>query len=233
MPRPIMDNGRIPGPVFIDECFALRLYWELPNDKTAFNVLHASGAGPGTLSQAYVDALFTAVKTAFTGSAHDDDLDTETSLTAVGLRDMSESSSGSGVGLSEWKSSGAAASGSAVVAGQGPMPHQVAFCVSLKTGFSGQANRGRVFLPGYHMRADDGNGLIKEATANKGVAFIQAIADHLETLGLALCLAHPARKAYTGWAGAEHPARDAGTVPVLNITKLNLQWDTQRLRARL
>lgn len=226
------DLGHIPGAVYIPQCMAIRLFWRLPNTKTAFNVLHCRIATPPSLSQAYVDAFFTDVLTAYTASGLPGHQDVETRLTNVGLRNMARDTTGFGFG--EWVSANTGASGSAGPGG-GPLPAQISFVVSLKTGFSGQANRGRVYIPGFHSSADDGNGSASDDTAADCVDFITRIGQMLTARAMPLAIAHPARAAYTSPKPpfTEHEARPAGVVNVTGITKLNNVWDTQRLRSHL
>lgn len=229
MPAPIRDLGHIPGPIFIPDCVAVRLYWKIPNGKTIFNVLHASYDTIPGLSEEFVETLQTAVEGALNTSGWLTSLDTETVLAKVGIRDMREVSAGTG--LSEWVSSGGGVPGTAV--GGGPMPPQIAFVVSLKTGLAGQANRGRIYLPGINTGTQDPNGLMKGPNADSAVTFIRNVRTAMTAQNLTMCIAHPARQAYTGRDGADHAARDAGTVPVSNIVSLDNVYDTQRLRARV
>lgn len=228
MPAPVRDPGRIPGKVFIDNCVAIRLFWKLANGKIAFNVLHASYVATPPLTEAYVEALQTTIEGALNTSTWPTSLDVETKLQAVGIRDMREDQPD--VGLAEWVSSGGGVNGTGV--GGGPLPFQLAFVVSLKTGFAGQANRGRVYLPGLHSSCMTTDGLIDDGDKNSAVNFIKGIRDSIDNQGLTLCIAHPARQAYTGRDGTAHPARDADTVAVTNIVALDNTFDTQRLRAR-
>lgn len=229
MPAPVRDPGRIPGKVFIDNCVTIRLFWELANKKIAFNVLHASYVSEPPLTEAYVEALQTTIEGALNTSTWPTSLDVETRLKAVGIRDMRDT--GDGTGLAEWVSSGGGVPGTGIAGG--PLPFQLAFVVSLKTGFAGQANRGRVYLPGLHSSCMTSDGLIDDGDKNSAVNFIKGIRDSIDNQGLTLCIAHPARQAYTGRDDTPHPARASGTVPVTNIVALDNTFDTQRLRARI
>lgn len=223
------DPGHIAGAVYIPNCIAVRLHWKLPNGKKAYNVLHARYATPPAFNQTNVNALFTAITTGFTASGIAGRLDTETSLTNVGLRDMRQDVGGFGFG--EWVSNNAGVAGS--TAGGAPYPAQIAFVVSLKTGRAGQAGRGRVYIPGFNTNAADTDGNPQSGTAQDCVDFVTAVSQALTDSSYTLALGHPARAAYTGAGGANHPARAAEAVPVTGITYLNLVWDTQRLRSHL
>jgi hypothetical protein len=153
-------------------------------------------------------------------------LDVETQLSAVSIRNLAQS--GEGFGFAENRSSGTSAVGTA--AGGTPLPPQIAFVVSLKTGFSGQANRGRVYIPGWNTAACDNEGDCTEEQGDNCVQFIQGIRTYLAGVGHTLAIAQPARKAYEGLTGTQHPARAANLQAVTSVTRINLHWDTQRLR---
>lgn len=229
MAGPIQDQGHIPGPVFIPGVSAVRLFWLLKNGKTAFNVLHGSWTSAPANTQAYVDEVFSDIKGALSGSGLLGALDVETRLQKVGVRNMSADSPG--VGFAEVISSGVEMPGTA--SGGSSLPPQIALVVSLRTEFSGQANRGRCYLPGFNTGAQDTTGKVQSTVADNAVDFLEGVQSALSSNGLTLCIAQPARKAYTGRTGTEHLARDAGHVPVTNIVVLNNVWDTQRLRSRI
>jgi hypothetical protein len=224
--RPVMDPGRIPGPVFIASAEAIKLHWVLANQKAATNVLHAKYTSFPTDVATFVNALFTGVKNAFTTSGLPGSLDVGTSLQAVSIRNLAPITGG--YGWAENRSTGTASPGTAV--GGTPLPYQVSFVVSLKTGFSGQANRGRVYIPGFNSSAIANDGTCEEEAADNCVQFIQGISDYLDGVGHELSIAQPARQAYEGLTGTAHPAREARLQPVTSITRINLHWDTQRLR---
>lgn len=224
------DPGHIAGPVYIPNVVAIRLFWQLPNSKQAFNVLHGHYTTTPSFSQSAVNALFTGVTTAYTASGLSDNQDVETQLVHLGIRDMRQGSDGFGFG--EWVSDNSGVTGTGGPGG-GPLPHQISFVVSLKTGRSGQANRGRVYIPGFHNSADDGNGFASVDTANHSVDFVNRVNTFVTAQGFPLTIAHPARAEYTGSTGTHHPARPAGDVLVTGVTFLDRQWDTQRLRNQL
>src|SRR4029450_12161621 len=173
------DPGHIPGAVYIPNCLAIRLFWTLPNAKQAFNVLHAHYDTPPAFNQPQANRLFPTICTAFTGSGIATRLDSETHLTNAGFRDMRQGTDGFGYG--EWVSNNTGVSGRATA--EDPPPPQIAFVVSLKTGRSGQANRGRVYLPGFNAAAGDGTGRALQATADDAVDFVEAVSAALQTSG--------------------------------------------------
>jgi hypothetical protein len=207
------------------------LIWTLPNGKRAYNILHASYGTKPLFSTAWINTLDTAFKSALTTTGLLNNLDSATKYENTGVRDMAETNPGSGVGWSEWTSSNAAATGAAV-AGQA-LPPGAAFVVTLRSGFSRQANRGRVYLPGFNTNALTTGGTIPDDVKEDCEDFIEGLKSALSNVSLTLCIAHPARQAYTGSTGVEYAARAAGHVTVENIVALNNVFDSQRLRSRL
>lgn len=232
MARIQTDLGKLPGPIFIDNVVAVRLIWKLANNKQASNILHYSFSGTLALSQSSVDSTFPNILTALSGSGMRPFMTSKASLTAMGMRDLSHIPD-SPFGHGEWISSIPGLAGSDTTGD--PLPAGTAFVVSLQTGKAGQANRGRVYLPGWSETGNDANGTPVTGVQDGAVAFIIAVhaALHTFTPILTPCIAHPARAAYTGRAGAVHPARDAGFEPVGGTTKKDAIWDSQRLRQHL
>lgn len=223
------DPGHIPGPVFIPGCAAVRLMWQLPNGKIANNILHGSYTTPPPNTQSFINTLFTAISSGWNTSGYQGQCVSTFKLANVGVRDLAEvPPPGSGVGHGEIVSNNAAVAGS----GTGDaLPAGISNVVSLKTGLSRQANRGRVYLTGYTEAWNLAAGVMDPAVQTAGTAFITAVQSAMNSNGLVLCLAHPARAAYTGHAGANHPQRTAGTVQVTQIVSLNNVWDSTRLRS--
>jgi hypothetical protein len=223
------DPGHIFGPVFIPQCAAIRLVWTLINGKQATNVLHASYTTTPPNTQVFVNGLFTAISAHFTSSGLAAVVHTGVHLAFVGIRDMAEvPPAGSGVGHGEIVSNLAAVPGAAP-AGD-PLPANISFVVSLKTGLARQANRGRVYLTGFTEGGNDTGGNATTAVSAACTSFVSGISSDLTTNALTLAIAHPARKAYDNALGHPVPARNAGTVQVTNIVSLNNVWDSTRLR---
>jgi hypothetical protein len=234
MPAPPRDLGHIPGPVYIPQVVAVRLIWQAPNLKFFSNVLHGKFTGT-TLgaTQSAVNNLFSAILTAFTSSALSTMLHQQTKLSQLGVRDLTfDTTTNSGFGEVKSNIPGLAGAGPGADAA---LPANVAFAVTLGTGHSHQANRGRVYLGGFTASADQGTGIAVNALVLDAPAFIVAVQTAMAayTPPLVLCIAHPARQAYTSpRTGIAYPARQAGSVPVSNITARDAIWDTQRLRVR-
>lgn len=221
------DPGHIPGPVYIPAVVAVRLMWRLTNGKQANNILHASYVTPPVIDTAFVNALFTSLTTGAGPVALLALISSQVKLEAVGVRNMANSGT-PGTGYGEVISSSTPVAGTD--AASDPLPATVSAVVSLKTGFSGQANRGRIYFTGFTEASNTSAGKINGALNTALVGYVTAIDAAFDSRSLTFCIAHPARQAYTGSAGAEHPARAAGNVAVTSWNTLNTEWDTTRLR---
>lgn len=223
------DPGHIPGAVFIPNCASVRLIWTLPNGKQANNVLHGRYSTAPARTQAYANSLFDAIVNAFINTNHNDAISSSVTLDAVGIRDMAQTTPPGG--WTEIRSNRPASAGQDA---SHPLPANVSFVVSLKTDRRGQAARGRVYLPGFTEAANDEDGLCDNAVADRAVDFVEGVSAAMNSNGLVLCIAHPARAAYDSPVPpfTHHDARDATTVQVNSILKLNNVWDSTRLRAQ-
>lgn len=227
MPR-YVDPGHIPGAVFIPNCASVRIIWTLHNGKIASNVLHGSYTTAPPRTQAWINGLFTAVTTAFSASAHNASISTATTLSAVAVRDMAQTTPPGG-----WAEIRSNLPGVAGAEGGNPLPANVSYVVSLKSDRRGQAARGRVYLPGFTEDQNTIDGTADPDSGNAAVDFIGRIQGALSSNGLILAIAHPARQEYNSPVppNTHHDARAAGTVTVNSILKLNDNWDSTRLRA--
>jgi hypothetical protein len=222
------DPGHIPGAVFIPNCASVRLIWELANGKQASNVMHGSYTSPPPRTMTWINGLFNAIGTAFAASNHQGNVSDAVRLVAVGVRDMAQTSPPGG--WTEIRSDAAAVSGGN---GTDPLPPNVSFVVSLKTDRRGQANRGRVYLPGFAENMNTPGGVCDDAASDNAVDFIRRVQTGMSSNGLTLCIAQPARAAYTSPVPpfTEHDQRPARTVQVNSVVKLNNVWDSTRLRS--
>ena len=231
MPRPPLDLGHIKGPVYIPNCAQIRLIWTLPNLKRASNILHVSYSTQPTPTQTWINTMQTAINNAFTTSTLPPQIHASTQLTAVGFRDLQYNATQQ-AGYTEWLSNQAGVNGSA--AAGSPLPANVTYVVSLKTGLGRQANRGRVYIPGFSIVASTAAGVAVTGVQTGAVDFITKVQTALSATSpsLVLVVAHPARAAYTGRTGVQYGARSAGFVTVTNIVGRDVIWDTQRLRVK-
>lgn len=232
MPGPVRDLGHIKGPVYIANCVSVRLIWTLPNLKRASNILHATFVTVPTFSQSWINGLQTAINSAFTASTLPGQLHAQTQLTAVGVRNMAQDPITT-FGFAEWLSNGAGVNGSA--AAGGPLPANVSYCVSLRTGLSRQANRGRVYLAGFSINSSTAAGTATAAVQTGSADFITRVQTALAstTPSLVMAIAHPARQGYTGRTGVQYGARSPGAIKVDSIVGRDVVWDTVRLRVKV
>jgi len=227
MPR-YVDPGHIPGPVFIPNCASVRLIWTLANQKQASNVLHGRYTTAPPRTQTWINGLYAAITAAFATSGLDDDISAAVTLNAVGVRDMAQTTPPGG-----WAEIRSNVDGVPGNAADDPLPANVSYVVSLKTDGRGQGARGRVYLTGFTEAANDDPGVCDDDVSTRCVQFITGVGAAMQSNGLTLAIAHPARAAYDSPVPpfTHHNARGADTVLVNNITKLNNIWDSTRLRS--
>lgn len=235
MPGPVQDPGKIKGPVYIPNCVAIRLIWQLPNGKPASNILHGSYTSTFTPTIAMANSLFTAISTSFTSTGLGILLYYQSYFVGVGLRDLRQDPA-TGFGMAEFVSNTTPATPGTAANTVTALPPQTSLVVSLKTGFARQANRGRVYIPNWAATADTGAGVASPAAVTAASGFITQLASTVAgtPYNLSLCIAHPQRQSYPSRTpGAPAiPARAPGTVPVISIAARDNIWDTQRLRVR-
>lgn len=224
-----VDPGHIRGAVFIPNCASVRLIWTLPNGKTASNILHGSYTTAPPRTQTWINGLFTAITTGTAFTTHMSSLSPQCRLTAVAVRDMAQTTNPPG-GWTEIRSNLGAVAGT----GTGDaLPANVSYVVSLKTDHRGQQSRGRIYLPGFTEAQNTATGDCLSTTGDACVAFVGNVSSAMTANALTLCIAQPARQAYDSPVPpfTHHDARNAGTVQVNSILKLNDHWDSTRLRS--
>jgi len=216
------DLGRIPGPIIVPNCVQMRLEWTLPSTKLVYNVMHGRVAGGFTATSAIAEAIRTALAAAAAVTTWRTHVSALVSLSHVDLRDMRTAN------MPIVQSTGAALAGTGA---GGAIPPGEAFCVTLRTAFTGRSNRGRVYLPGLDFSALAAGGVASGATVTDAAAFVTAVQTAMTASGLTMCIMQPARQQYTGSTGALHAARNAGTVDVTSIISRNTIIDHQRRRS--
>jgi hypothetical protein len=82
MARPVA-----PGPIVIPNCLQVRLVWT-QGLRTFHNLLHGNWTTVGPIDPALVETLFTGFKTQFTSSGWSGMVNTGSSFSGVGLRDL-------------------------------------------------------------------------------------------------------------------------------------------------
>lgn len=216
------DPGYDPSDRTIPNCIEVRLNWALPDGKSAHNVLHGSRQDGLAATVAQAQSIYAALSSGGLWTALAIHLYTGVGFTGVSLRDLRSKD------MPYVQSTGATVVGSAA----GPeMPMEVAACLTLITDFTGPANRGRAYIPGWvaASMAATGNTMAAAVVTDLGAWGANWI-NVLNAQGLTLCIGQHKRQAYTGATGKPHPARAATTVPVRQVIVKDNHWDTQRRR---
>lgn len=218
----LSDPGYDPGNRIIPNCALVRLNWSLSNGRVAHNILYASWSGSPALSTTLAQAMFAAMSTGATWSAHAGFLAASTSFTGVTLLDIRSTA-----GL-EFNSTGLAVPGTSVSAA---IPDESSFVITFRTAQRGPQGRGRMYLPGYATNALGTGGVVAAgavtASLNWVISACGVISSQLGTQSLGLYK----RKEYTSpITGRFFPARNAHTEPVTAQQAKDNHWDSQRRR---
>lgn len=199
--------------LIVPQAAQLRVIWSLGGQLYALNVMGVVNAGGIAITQALTNTIGTAIKSAFTSTAFVGQIHTTVALANIGLRDIRSANQ------TEYIDTG----GAVVGTGTGDLlPPQTAFCITLRTAFSGRSFRGRTYLPGFSEAFNSTTGTV--ASAGGAVAFVGAIKSSLVTSSLDLgVISRPAPDAT--------PPRSGFITVVTSIVARDLVWDTQRRRA--
>jgi hypothetical protein len=215
------DGGAIGGPKVIPQAAEIVLNWTLASGKIGHNVLvgRYNGAFAGTVTQA--NNILTGLTGSGQWAALAAFLASTAALSSVTIRDLNQ------------PNQPLIASSSAGVAGSSAspeMPDEIAAVITLRTAFTGPANRGRVYVPGWATNAIGTGNVIASSAVTALGSWGAIIAGVLSNNGYTFSIGHQARQAYTGSSGTQHPARIAGTVPVVTVSVRDNHWDSQRRR---
>lgn len=215
------DPGSVGGPKVIPSAAEITLYWILSSGKPAHNVLIGRYSGTYSGSAAQANAMMTALATGAAWTALAAFLSNTVSLGGLSIRDLGQpnqpliaNTTGGGVGTSASLE----------------LPNEVAAVITTRTAFTGPANRGRVYIPGWGSNALGPGNQMAAAAKTALTTWATTIAGALSGSGYTWSIGHQARQAYTGAAGTEHPARVAGTVPITTVEVRDAHWDSQRRR---
>lgn len=217
----LSDPGAIGGPVVIPQATQVILSWNQDDGKTANNVLVGRYSGAFALTVANADSVLTGLTSGAQWTALASHLSAATRLAKVSFRDINTPNQ------PLIQSIGAGAPGTDAT---GTLPNEVAFCLTLRSAFTGPQNRGRLFIPGWGLSAMAGGNTVAATSVTAAANWGSIIAGVLSSIGLIWCIGHPARQQYTGSTGTVHPARPAGTVPITTVVARDNHWDSQRRR---
>lgn len=215
------DPGNIGGPKIIPSAAEITLLWVLGSGKVGHNVLvgRYNGAFAGTSTQA--NSILTGLTSGGAWSALAAFMAPATQLTGVTIRDLNQANQ---------PLIGSTSPGQAGTSTGADLPNEVAAVLTTRTAFTGPANRGRVYVPGWATNALGAGNVIAAAAVTALNNWGAIIAGVLSAQGYTWCIGHVARQAYTGTGGTQHPARLAGTVPITTVAVRDNHWDSQRRR---
>jgi hypothetical protein len=217
----LSDPGHINGPVVIPNCWKFMIVWTLTNGKIARNVLGVSVPAGATVTATIAEAMRAALVAGSGWSTLAAFMSLTGSLTRVELQDIRQAS------MPVVASTGAATAGTSASAA---LPDEVAAVLTLRTARVGPANRGRMYIPNFATNALAAGGVIAPAVVTAIGGWTPNISNAVTSQGFTQVLLQPARAAYTGTSGAQHPARAAGSLPLTNMVVRDNHWDSQRRR---
>lgn len=218
----LSDPGHIPGKVVIPNCAELKLVWINTSGKVCFNVCHVRypGAFDGTVAK--LDTLFGAMTTGANWTTVASHLAPTAQFAGLHMRDMGV------VDAAEILTTAAGKPGTSTGTA---LPDEASIVITLKGAKAGPANRGRIYIPGLATTALAAGNVIAGAVVTGMTSWwTSTVRPAITSQGWTQTIANPARAAYTGSSGAQHPARSAGQVDVVQSTVQDNHWDTQRRR---
>jgi len=217
----LSDPGHIGGPVIVPSCVQVIFNWTTTSGRGAHNVTYGRYSGGFTPSSSIANTLHTGFSTGATWTALAAFMPTTVALAGISLRDVN-APNGALI-----NSTTPAAPGTSASPG---LPDEVALVVTMRTALAGRANRGRMYIPGWATNALAAGNVAAAATVTALQNWVQGFGTVYTASGLTLVIGQPARNAYTGSTGTQHPARPAGSVIVNALPVRDNHWDTQRRR---
>lgn len=217
----LSDPGAIGGPKLVPSCAEVVLIWLLPGGKVGHNVLHGryTGAFAGTVAQA--NSILAALSTGGPATTFATHLATGNALSGVSIRDVNQANQALIV----------SSAGGLAGSGTGPsVPNEVALVVTEHTALAGRANRGRMYIPGWTTATVAADNTAVAAAITDLQSWANTVQNALNVAGYQLVIGQPARQAYTGKTGTQHPARAAGSVTVQSLLVRDNHFDSQRRR---
>lgn len=217
----LSDPGHIGGKFIMPNGVQITLQWGLGDAKFAANVMwggRTDGLAP-TVAQA--NGIMSALTTGAAWTALAAHIAPTAFINAVLLRDFRA------YDQPIIRSSNAAVFGASTGT---ELPNEVALVVTLRTALVGQANRGRMFVPGWATTALGTGNTAAAAAVTALTNWSALVTTAMSGQGYQFSLGHPPRQAYPGATGTQHPARAAGLVPITSQVVRDNHWDSQRRR---
>lgn len=215
------DGGDKAGKLKIPSCAQIILSWQQTNGLIAKNVLYGrfSGSFNGTVAQA--DAILAALTTGASWTALATYLAPGTRLAQVSIRNVDAIDQPLIDGT--WGGQPGTSTGVA-------LPGEIALVLTLKTGKAGISGRGRVYVPGWGSNAIGAGDVVAAAAVTAAGNWGALLRNTINANGYTHVLGLRDRQAYTGAAGAEHPARPATSETITAVIVKDNHWDSQRRR---
>ena len=218
----LSDPGHIGGPVVVPNGIKLMIVWTLADGKIARNVLGGIAPAGYSPTTALAEAARAALVAGSGWSTLAGFLAPTISLTRVELQDIRSAHNAA------IPSTGAATPGTS--AGTA-LPSEVAAVISIRTAKTGQAGRGRAYIPGWATNALGASDLIAAAAFTALTNWTTNISNAITAAGLSWALILPERNGYTSPStGTVHAHRDAVMAPVTSSLVRDNHWDSQRRR---
>lgn len=199
----------------------ITLLWGMEDGKVAHNVLYGQYQGGFAGSQAQCNAILTQLATGNNWTALAGFLATSTILTGVLIRDRN---------AEDQPIIPSSVAGAAGTSPSAALPNEVAAVVTKRTAFTGQAHRGRIYIPGWATNALGTGNVIAAGAVTALNNWASIIAGVLQSQGYLFGIGHPHRVAYQSANGTQHAERPAGFVPITAVTVRDNHWDSQRRR---
>jgi hypothetical protein len=214
-----VDGGRIAGIAEIQNAIEVIMRFTAVNGKTGSIRTYGQNEGAFVSSQAMANQLYNAISghwtTRFNALMH-----TITFLN-LSVRDMTVSTN------PEWVSNVAPVS---IGGTSSAMPPDVSLVLTAQCNERGRGANGRLYVFGWNVTADQGNGQATTAAQTALTGFGSDLMLELNAVALSAAVAKPQRQEYIGLTGASHAARNAHLAQVVAYSCRDLEWDTQRRR---
>jgi len=218
----LSDPGHIPGQVIIPNAVRFMPVWQLTNGKQGRNVLTMQVPAGFQATAAIASQMKTQLHNGTPWSGLAAFMPTTGGLLRVDLLDIRPPGGAIVVSSDSTLVPGTSASPA--------IPDESAAVLTIRTAVRGPAGRGRLYIPNFATNALQTGGVIADATVAALTQFTVNILTAITGAGGTWVLANPARAAYTGSTGTQHPARVAGLVPVVAVVVRDNHWDSQRRR---
>jgi hypothetical protein len=217
----LTDPGNKPGPVVIPQCAQITLKWAMDGGVYAHNVLYGRYPGGFVGGVGQANTIFTALSTSAQFISLKARMPIETSFAGVSIRD---------VNTRDQPIIDSALSQVGGTNATPALPNEVALCITLRTGLTGRANRGRMFIPNFATDCVQSGNTATSITISNLQGWADTILGALAASSYTMVIGQKARVAYTGSTGTEHPARDATSTQVLSLLVRDNHFDSQRRR---